>query len=333
MPDYRIGRLKGRYVVTWTDAGKRRRYRLDALTAKEAEREAIDLIRKERAAPFGATVESLWEAYRAEKTGRRVAVAMMHEWKAMGPHFGHLRPEHVTTEACRSYIAMRRKAGKHDGTIWTELGHLRTVFRWAFDHGMITRAPRIERPGKPAPKDRWLTRPEIDRLLSAECAPHIKIAIHLMLATAGRVGAVLELTWDRVNFDAGHIDLRLDAVGPRKGRAVVAMNAGLRAVLSQAYEAATIDHVVEYAGRPVKGIKTGFNIAVANAGLKNVSPHVLRHTAGVHLAAAGVKMEKIAQIMGHSSTSVTERVYARFAPDHLRDEVAVLDFTTKAQAV
>lgn len=110
------------------------------------------------------------------------------------------------------------------------------------------------------------------------------------------------------------------------------MNDGLRAALSAAKEAALTDYVVEWAGGPVKSIKTGFNRAVLEAGLEDVSLHVLRHTAGVHLAAGGVPTSKIAQMMGHTSTSVTERVYARFAPDHMRQEAELLDFT-KVQGV
>lgn len=330
--EYRIGRLNGRFVVTWWRDGKRKRHRLDALTAKDAEREAIDLIRRETAPKQSAvTIADLWNLYRAEKEGRRVAIAMKHEWKAVGPHFGHLRPDQTTIDTCRAYTAARRALGKHDGTIWTELGHLRTVLRWAAGHGLIARAPRIERPSKPAPRDRYLTRAEIDRLLAAECAPHIKVAIHLMLATASRIGAILELTWDRVSFERGQIDLRVDATGPRKGRAVVPMNMGLRAVLAAAKTAALTDYVVEWAGEPVKSIKTGFNAAVALAGLKGVSPHVLRHTAAVHLAVAGIPMSRIAQYLGHSSTAVTERTYARFAPDHLREEAEILDFTAIRQ--
>jgi integrase len=107
------------------------------------------------------------------------------------------------------------------------LGHLRTVLRWAYGD----QAPKIERPAKPAPKERYLTHAEIERLLAAPAAPHIKLAIHLMLATGARVGAILELTWDRVDFERGQINLRTDATGPRKGRAVVPINAGLRAAL------------------------------------------------------------------------------------------------------
>lgn len=327
--DYRIGRLNGRYVVSWWLDGKRKRYRLDALTAKDAEREAIDVIRREVAAPAGTTIADLWEGYRREKEGRRVAVAMLHEWKAVGPHFGHLRPDQVTTETCRAYTAKRRKSGKHDGTIWTELGHLRTVLLWALGPG---NAPKIERPAKPAPRERYLTRAEIARLLDAPAAAHIRYAIHLMLATGARVGAVLELTWDRVDFERGQINLRTSDTGPRKGRAIVPMNAGLRAALTVARAEARSDYVIEWAGGPVANIKTGFNAAVKAAGLKGVSPHVLRHTAAVHMVEAGVPMAEVAQMLGHSNTAVTERVYGRFSPTHLRRAADVLDFTSVRSA-
>lgn len=326
MPDEhagRIGRLNGGFVVTWWVDGKRRRYRLDALTRKEAEAEAVDVMRRETMAPKTVTVGDLWEAYRREKDGRRIAVTMAFEWKAVGSHFGHLRPDQITIDTCRAYTTLRRRAGKHDGTIWTELGHVRTVLRWAYGG----QAPRIERPAKPAPKDRYLTPAEIDKLVQVQCAPHIKLAILLMLGTAGRVSAILELTWDRVDFDEGKINLRTSDTGPRKGRAVVPMSDGLRAALSAAERAATSDYVIEWAGGPVARIKTGFNAAVKSAGLKNVTPHVLRHTAAVALVAAGVPMQKVAQYLGHSSTTVTERVYGRYAPDHLREEAKILDFT------
>ena len=68
------------------------------------------------------------------------------------------------------------------------------------------------------------------------------------------------------------------------------------------------------------------------AKLDGVTPHTLRHTAAVHMAAAGIPMAQISQYLGHSNTAVTERVYARFAPEHLTDAANVLNFT-KARKV
>lgn len=331
--ELRIGRLNGKFVVTWWADGKRRRYRLEARTRAAAETEAIAVFQRERLQESGVTIGSLWEAYRKEKQGRRVADAMKFEWRAMEEYFGHLQPEELTVEACRRYTAARRKAGKHDGTIWTELGHLRTVMTWAHSRRLIPFAPAVERPAKPAPKDRWLTEAEIDKLLAAPMAAHIRLAILLMLSTAGRVSAILELTWDRVDFERGIINLRTTETGPRKGRAVVPMNEGLRAALSAAEQASMTDYVIEWAGAPVARLRTGFNAAVEAAGLKGVSPHVLRHTAAVHLVANGTPMQKVSQYLGHSSIAVTERVYGRFAPDHLRAEADILDFTKRARAV
>jgi integrase len=330
--ELRIGRLNGKFVVTWWSDGKRRRYRLEARTRAAAETEAIAIFQRERLQESGITIGSLWEAYRKEKQGRRVADAMKFEWRSMQEHFDGLRPEDLTVEICRRYTAARRRQGKHDGTIWTELGHLRTVMTWAHSRRLISFAPAVERPAKPAPKDRWLTEAEIDKLLAAPMAAHVRLAILLMLSTAGRVSAILELTWDRVDFERGIINLRTTETGPRKGRAVVPMNDGLRAALSAAEQASMTDFVIEWAGEPVARLRTGFNAAVEAAGLKGVSPHVLRHSAAVHLASAGVPMQRISQYLGHSSISVTERVYARFAPEHLVKEAAILDFTKPARA-
>lgn len=342
--EYRIGRLNGRFVVTWWgDDGKRRRHRLAAQSRTEAEGEALNLIRANRAKVAGQTIGELWEMYREDKEGRRIADAMAFEWKAMQPFFGNLRPDQTSTELFRNYAKVRRGMGKGEGTIWTELGHLRTVFIWAANRRLIAYAPPVERPQKPAPKSRWLTDAEIAKLLTADAEHHIKLAILLMLGTAGRVSAILELTWDRVDFEGGYINLRTTETGPRKGRAVVPMNPTLRAALSAAKATALTDHVIEWAGNPVKTIKTGFNHAAIDAGFSSVrptgtvkatiSPHTLRHTAAVHMAAAGRPMSKISQYLGHSSTAVTERVYARYAPEHLQEESAVLDFARLLKAV
>lgn len=322
----RVGRLNGRYVATWVEPdGTRRRYRLKAESRKAAEAESRDIFRRENTRPAGHVMSDLMALYRAEKDGRAIAETMGYTGKALMATFGEMRPDQITVDDCRGYSASRAASGISTGSIWTELGHLRIVCRWAAKHGMIERAPFIELPQKPAPRDRYLTDPEIHRLLQADAEPHVRLAIMLMLATAGRVTAILELTWDRVDFDRNQIDLRLDALGPRKGRAVVPMTATIRAALSKATEDAMTDHVIEWAGRRVRSIRTGFSGAVKNAGLTDVTPHVLRHTAGVKMAAAGVPMHKISQFLGHSNTVVTERVYARFAPDHLSDAAAALE--------
>lgn len=96
-------------------------------------------------------------------------------------------------------------------------------------------------------------------------------------------------------------------------------------LLLQAKEAALSDYVVEYAGDRVKSIRKGFYNACVRAGLADVTPHVLRHSAAVAMAEAGVSMAEIAQYLGHSDSRVTEIVYARYSPEYLKRAASVLD--------
>lgn len=57
-----------------------------------------------------------------------------------------------------------------------------------------------------------------------------------------------------------------------------------------------------------------------------VTPNDLRRTYASWLAQQGVPLHTAAKLMGHGSTQMLERVYARLAPETLRDAVAKLPF-------
>jgi integrase len=225
----------------------------------------------------------------------------------------------ITIADCRGHIAERRNAGCGDGTIHTELGHLRMVLLWACRHGHIDRAPAIERPSKPPPKDAYLTRPEIERMVAVANAPHVALAIQLLIGTGARSAAALELTWDRVDFNRRMIQLRnpFDKTR-RKGRATVPINDTLLVALQEAHGAALSPWVIEWGGRRVKSIKKGLKAAGKAIGRPDVSPHMIRHSSAVWLAEDGHSMEEISQYLGHNNSRITASTYARFSPTHLR---------------
>lgn len=193
------------------------------------------------------------------------------------------------------------------------------VLRWAERHGLIDRAPAIERPAKPEPKEGYLTRPEVSRMIDAVNSKHVGVAIILLIGTGARSAAARELTWDRVDFARRMIQLRnpFDKA-KRKGRATVPMNDTLAHALTAAKAVALTPFVIEWAGKPIKSLKRGLKAAGAAIGRPDVSPHMLRHSAAVWLAEDGHSMEEIAQFLGHGDVKVTTRIYARFSPTHLR---------------
>lgn len=319
MPEWRITRLRGEYVLTWSDAdGVRRRYRLGTDDRKEAERRAPARY-SELTRPTGKTVADLWKGYTADMSGRAVVETMRFTWRALDGRFGPMDGETVTIADCRAHIAERRAAGIKDGTIHTELGHLRMVLLWAEKHQLIAKAPPIERPTKPEPKEAYLTKDEARALMDAANAPHVRLAILLMLGTGARNEAAMQLTWDRVDFDRKMIQLRnpFDK-SRRKGRATVPMNDGLLVALETARKGALTPFVIEWAGKPVKSVKKGLKAAGDAMKRPDVSPHMLRHSAAVWLAEDGHSMWEIAAFLGHEDIKATTRIYARFSPSHLR---------------
>ena len=324
-----IGRLRGGYCVYWDDeaTGKRKRYQLAARTRAEAEAEGRDRYLKETAGPTGATVEQIWAAYIVHLGSKPTAKTMAHTGKAVLAHFGALRPDQITVADCRDYMAQRMAAGRKVGSVHTELGHLRSALRWAAKVRLIDQAPHIEQPPKPASDVRPLTDRQITALLDGCGAPHIRLAVILLLATGARVGAVLDLEWNRVDFDRGVIDLRLPDGITRKGRAVVPMNRMARAALETAHQARLTNHVVEWAGKRVKSIRKGYAAALDRAKLEDVNIHQIRHTVAVRMLSAGQPIEAVAQYLGHSNTAITYKTYARFMPEHLASAAEVLEFS------
>lgn len=324
MSEYRRVWFREKWHVRIGSGADARRISLRTTDPEIADRR-IAQIRRDATRPSDHTVEWLWAAYVHEKQGRAILETMRHTWKALKPRFGHLQPDAITVDLCREHTESRRMTVS-DGTIHTELGHLRMVLSWAQKRRLIEQAPHIERPSKPAPKDRWLSRDEARAVLDGAAMPHVRVAMVLMLATAARVGAVLSLTWDRVDFERGKIHLTDPADKTiRKERASVPMNGMARAALIEAQRGATTDYVIEWAGKPVASIKRGIATAAKNAGVEGISAHVFRHTAAVWMAEQNVPMPRIAQYLGHRDSKVTERVYARYSPDHLRSEADILD--------
>jgi integrase len=75
------------------------------------------------------------------------------------------------------------------------------------------------------------------------------------------------------------------------------------------------DYVIEYHGRKVNSIKTGFRRACKEAGIEDCSPHVLRHTSASHMVMASVPLAEIARTLGDSEAMI-EKVYGHHSPDY-----------------
>lgn len=317
----RLVMFRGRWHLITGEGASRRRTSLRTADREEAERRVADY-RREEAELAGGTVAEIYAAYIADRLaiGKSVATAE-HSWKSLRPVFAALLPSQVDRERCRGYVARRKLEKRAKGTITRELGVLRAALRW---HSKATPAV-IETPGSGNPRETHITKAEFLKLReSAAATPHLKVFVELAKATGARAGAIVELTWSRIDFDRGIIRLGADVGGKR--RATIPMVDSLREVLEEAREGSLTPYAVEFSGGPVKSVKTAFKKAARRIGRGDIGPHTIRHSVAVWMAEEGISMEEIADYLGHADIKITRKHYARFSPTYLRRAGSVVDF-------
>lgn len=322
MSDYSLTQHRGKWALTFRDGERRVRVSTGTADRGLAEARARDIWAARNTAP-SERIGDLWPLYVKDRIadGARADRFKAH-WSALEPHFGHRLGTAIMREDCRTFWEERREEGYSFSTIKTDLELLRACLRWRYGAS----APTVWIPPASKPRDTWLTKEDARALVDAAQSPHIKLFLTLGLATGARGGAILDLTWDRVDFAHGTIDFRpAGRHQTNKRRTVVPMNGVARAALEEAYRGRLTDHVIEYGGKPVQEVKKAIQRLSAKTGIK-ASPHVLRHTCAVWMAQADVPMQKIAQYLGHTSTRVTEQVYARYSPSFMRDASDAVSF-------
>lgn len=324
----RLCRVAGR--DPWHIYHNRRRISTGTTDRAEAARFLVDFVAEldRPAAPSGATIAHILDRYLADRQARGKPGAERLRWahKPLARLIGDTVPEAITDAAARDYAAKRAAEGVQPGTARTELQALRAALRWAAGSGKLSgAAPKIELPPRPPARQRWLTRDEAARLL-AECkARHVRLFVLLALHTAARRGAILGLTWDRVDLARRVIDYRDPAeVVTRKRRVAVPITDTLARALAEAKDRASGPHVVEYAGERVASVKHGFRDAATRAGVAGATPHTLRHTAVTWMMQGGVDVWQVAGMAG-MTVEMVQTVYGHHHPGHLAAAARALE--------
>ena len=83
-------------------------------------------------------------------------------------------------------------------------------------------------------------------------------------------------------------------------------------------------YVVEWEGEPVLRVSKCFRAVVKAAGLKKVSPHILRHTAITWAMQGGAKIYDVAEYFGVSEKLIRS-VYGHHHPDHQKGVTDTID--------
>ena len=349
MPTPTLKLVEGKYHALWSDNRRSKRKSMGTADRATAEARFAQWLligghhtELSPAVKKAVTVADLWKVYWVKHVERESAApdAIGYAWKNLEPHFGKLHLSEVTHAVVEAYVE-KRVAGRASraakpATVRKELAALTAAFNFCAGpkSGIIGKAevPFIALPDEGEPRDRWLRMDEIKKLFAAASSlrrgdrlSRCERFLWIALETAARLQAILDLTWDRVDFHTRTI--HFDVPGrkkTKKRRPSVSISTTLLPILQRAYEERTGELVLDTKADVWASIQTaaraaGFGGEKPLDGAKpkatGISPHVLRHTAATHMARNGVPLWVVAKVLGNS-LAMAEKVYAKWTPDN-----------------
>ena len=232
------------------------------------------------------------------------------------PRVGNKRVCDLNVNHVAAMISDLRKEGYRAATINGALAVLSGLMRTAVRRGFAAQNPvaQLDRGEKPKSEGRRMEILDTDeiRLVLTRASDTHRPILSTAIFTGLRMGELLSLTWDDVDWEAGVLHVR-DAKTKAGVREVVLMPALKKLLATRSLEA---EYPLVFHTRTGKRIdphslrRDGLIPALKKAEVtKHIRWHDLRHTFASILISQGHDLTYIAEQMGHSSPNITLRIY------------------------
>lgn len=335
-------RKRNAFYIQWYEHGEKRQRSTGTGEREAAEAKLasflVERAKRERPAgprdPSDFPIADALALYGTEHAPDTAAPARIgYAIDALLPFWGDSMAGAITQETCRAYVRQRARS---DATVRRELGVLRAALNMAHRYGRVTSVPHVFLPAKPEGKDRWLNKSEAAALLHAavrsraDTRLYLPLFIVLALYTGARKEALLSLRWPQVDLERRVIHFsRNGRRQTNKRQRPVPIGDRLFTFLTAARRRGSdLGYVIHRDGKRIRDIGDArggsFGRACERAGLRDVTPHTLRHTCGTWLAQAGVDLFLVAGWLGHSAAKTTE-LYAHHSPEYLASARRAVD--------
>lgn len=204
-----------------------------------------------------------------------------------------------------------------------ELACLKNLFNRAKEWGLYDGENPV-RSVKPFRESRGKLRylePEEEAALLAETREPLRTTCLLGLYAGLRVQSeALTLRKTDIDLRRGLLTVRIEHEKIPRGRGVP-LNRLLREALAAAMAASQGEYLfVKPDGTPYRKVRDAFKRACRRAGLKDVTPHTLRHTFASRLVMAGVDLRTVQELGGWAKLDMVQR-YAHLSPSHKQQAV------------
>lgn len=168
---------------------------------------------------------------------------------------------------------------------------------------------------------------------------HLKPMVLLSINTGLRRGELFNLSWDHVDLERALLTVVGDTAKSGKTRHVPLNTEALTILKAWKAQAANTTGFV-FPGRDgnrLDNVKRSWTSLLKAAGITNFRWHDMRHHFASRLVMAGIDLNTVRELLGHSDIKMTLR-YAHLAPEHKAAAVARLvrettDKSTKVTAI
>jgi integrase len=209
-------------------------------------------------------------------------------------------------------------------TLRNRIAALRSLYDFSERFDFVERnvMRRIEPPPRDDRMGTWLRRKDDAKVLEACEGPIERIVVYLLRYTGLRVSEACALCWGDVDLDVPQLTVR--EAKTRAGRRTIELPPILVPQLRawRAYRGGPYVLSTKH-GTPMKPqfVWRVVKRVGERVGIEGLSPHALRRTYGSALINGGVRLEVISKLLGHSTTSVTEKAYAELLAETIAREV------------
>jgi integrase len=140
-----------------------------------------------------------------------------------------------------------------------------------------------------------------------------------------RRGELFALTWESVDLAGGRITVHGATAKSGKTRHIPLNGEALAALRGWREQSPANSGLVfpSRRGEALTHVRRAWESALRSAGIKRFRWHDLRHTFASKLAMAGIDLNTVRELLGHSDYAMTQR-YAHLAPEHKAAAVAKL---------
>lgn len=212
----------------------------------------------------------------------------------------------------QAYIHFLEEEGKESSTIAVAANALRAYFK-KMETAIDLDAPSIQM------KDPdYLSVEEVLRLIAASRNPLERCLITVLFDTACRIGELLNLHLDDIDWRGGFIRVT------RKGGRIADVNISESAMreLKAWLEARTGSHKRVFMDYTYYDIWLLLKDLAARAKIERFTPHKLRHSRAVQMLDAGLTLHDVQEALGHRSITTTANIYGRRKPADLKKVLA-----------